>query len=150
VLNGELPEALESGGKTISKKRRHKKSKPSVADGVRQLFVGLGFLFVAIILAFQNQPWWVWMLIPAFSILGNGASTVVRARFPENPNEMVTGNTGAIESEANRPRALFDDNKPGSTFVEPLSVTEGTTRHLGSNREIGLPGIDRNRETAER
>src|SRR4051794_5289790 len=81
VLNGELPEALEAGGKTISKKRRHKKSKPSVADGVRQLFVGLGFLFVAIILAFQNQPWWVWMLIPAFSILGNGASMVVRARY---------------------------------------------------------------------
>jgi hypothetical protein len=99
-------------------------------EGIRSLMMGVGFFAVALSLAFFGRPmganvWWYWLLIPAFAMIGKGISFIVRA------NQLKSSQSAAPQLPYAAPPGL-----PTSATNElrpPVpSVTEGTTRHLGT------------------
>jgi zinc-ribbon domain len=122
ALTGRLPE-VPSG------RRRHRDRGhlPTLANGITQAFMGLGFLTVsagAFLFAPAGRLWWFWMLIPAFIFLGKGIgeiATVMQAK----------GLTPGA-SQATMPPAAHTGELPprNDAFFQPPSVTEQTTRQL--------------------
>jgi hypothetical protein len=96
--------------------------------------MGLGFLFLAIALAFSRGGggWWFWMLIPAFSMLGGGVAEYMRARNAEKELPLQRAQAAAVPQM----RSTYGNELPPRGTSElmppPPSVTEGTTRHLGA------------------
>jgi hypothetical protein len=141
AVNGQLTSAapeepdIQDGCEFTKKGRR--KRRVTVEDGIKQLFVGLGFIFVSIALAFSvmGTGWWFWMLIPAFSCIGSGVSMISRAKRLQATayNQFQSEYKGPQSTPLNRPRAqeMMTPGKTGELFPQPPSVTEGTTRHLG-------------------
>ena len=129
ALTGQLQAAPVEG---FGRGRRRRGSRPPRLDeGVRTLVMGFGFIAVAIALAIWGgeigaNVWWFWMLIPAFAMLGKGIAEIVRAN--------------QLKSSAQLPQQIsyapLPQNLPASNTNElrpPVgSVTEGTTRHLGT------------------
>jgi len=110
--------------------RRHRRSRPpSLDEGVRTLVMGFGFIAVAIALAIWGGPigasvWWFWMLIPAFGMLGKGISDILRAnQLKSSPSQQQVSYVAPPALPANNTNEL----RP-----PVASVTEGTTRHLGT------------------
>lgn len=134
ALTGQLPAPIEDddGDDRESRRRRKRNRPPSMERGIKSFFMGLGFMFVALALSFahEGRGWWYWMLIPAFSMIGGGVAEFIRSRtkqkeFPIQPNTQT-----AI------PRApkvnVLPPKNTSELVAPPPSVTEGTTRHLGS------------------
>jgi hypothetical protein len=115
------------------RKRRHGRHS-SVEGGIRNIFVGIGFLCVAIALAYSpvGRMWWYWMLIPAFSMIGGGVAEYLRSKNAQNslPPQQPS------QAQTQMPRTAFaGELTPRNTselMPQPPSVTEGTTRHLGA------------------
>jgi hypothetical protein len=123
ALTGRLPEAP-------SGRRRHHgrdSGPPTLANGITQVFMGLGFLLVSACtfrFAPSGRMWWFWMLIPAFIFLGKGIgeiATVMQAK----------GLTPAPSQTTMPPGARTGELPPRSdALFPPPSVTEQTTRQL--------------------
>ena len=115
------------------RERRHGRH-ASCEGGIRNIFAGVGFLCVALVLAYSNggRGWWYWMLIPAFSMMGGGIAEYLRAKNSEKslPQQQP------YQAPAQVPRTAFAGNLPprntSELMPQPPSVTEGTTRHLGA------------------
>ncbi len=113
--------------------RRRRHGRPSMEKGIKSLFMGFGFLLVAIILAFAHdgRGWWYWMLIPSFSMLGGGVAEYLRAK---NAQKAITYQPTTAQVAA--PRSTYMNELPPRNTSEimapPPSVVEGTTRHLGA------------------
>jgi len=128
ALTGQLQAApVEEFGR----RRRRRSRPPSLDEGVRTLVMGFGFIAVAVALAIWGgeigaNVWWFWMLIPAFGMLGKGISDIIRA------NQLKS----SAQVPQQIPYAAPPQDLPGSNTNElrpPVpSVTEGTTRHLGT------------------
>ena len=124
ALTGRLPEAPRG--------RRHRRGReserpPSLAGGITGVFMGLGFIMVALALALSNtgRGWWFWMLIPAFSLLGKGVANIVTTLQAQraNPGQAYTAIPPAVNTTGLPPQPNFET-------LPPPSVTETTTRHL--------------------
>jgi hypothetical protein len=124
AITGRLPEAPRG--------RRHRRElarggPPSLASGISSIFMGLGFMTVALALGLSGSGhgWWFWMLIPAFAMLGGGVaklvSTLQAQRFNASPT--YTGMPPAVNTTGLPPQPTFET-------LPPPSVTETTTRHL--------------------
>jgi hypothetical protein len=101
--------------------------------GIKSVFMGLGFLLVAIILAFAHdgRGWWYWMLIPSFSMLGGGVAEYLRAK---NAKKELLQQPARAQVAATR-STYMNELPPRNTseiMAPPPSVVEGTTRHLGA------------------
>jgi hypothetical protein len=113
--------------------RRYRRRRPTIEKAIKNGFMGLGFLFVALTLAFSRggNGWWYWMLIPAFSMLGGGVAEYMRAKNAEKTLPLQRGQAAAVP-----PRSTHMNELPPRGTSElmppPPSVTEGTTRHLGA------------------
>jgi hypothetical protein len=118
----------------LSKYLEHK-SLRSFDNGLRSVFMGLGFLVAAIVLAYQHmgRGWWFWLLIPASTMLGGGVVEILRSRRATNMAALPTasGPAGAMPPQFARP-GEFPSRQTGELMAQPPSVTEGTTRHLGA------------------
>ena len=119
ALSGQLPTApVEDFGRG---RRRRGSRAPSLDEGIRTLVMGFGFIAVAVALAIWGSPigasvWWFWMLIPAFAMLGKGIAEIVRAnQLKSSPQVQQQISYGVPQLPPPAP-----------------SVTEGTTRHLGT------------------
>jgi hypothetical protein len=134
-----MPEAsLVQSDETRREARRRKRhsGKASLEDGIRQLFMGIGFLLVAMAVALFGQEmggkvWWFWMLIPAFTLLGKGISQIVQVKRQDKflpPESATLSNT--ISSR--QPVTALPPRNTAQLVPTPPSVTEGTTRHLGA------------------
>jgi len=94
--------------------------------------MGFGFIAVAIALAIYGGPigasiWWFWMLIPAFGMLGKGISDILRAN-------QLKSSQGQQQIPYVAPPPLPANNT--NELRPPVaSVTEGTTRHLGTEAQ---------------
>jgi len=93
---------------------------------------GVGFVAVALALAFFGrsigaQVWWFWLLFPAFGMIGKGIAEVVRARQLESSNP-----AGQPQVPYSAPRESLPANRTSELRAPVASVTEGTTRHLGT------------------
>ena len=143
AMSGRLPEAqaadVEALGQTDDstgrRRRRHRRHReePSLEKGIKNLFTGIGFLLVTIMLAFMpiGRGWWFWMFIPAFATLGGGFAEIARAKLGQSLRS-----SGAAPAVAAPPIQHVNEFTPrrdtSELMLPPPSVTEGTTRHLGS------------------
>ena len=137
AMSGRLPEAqatdLEAVSQTgdPSRRRRHKGA-PNLEKGIKNICMGIAFLFVTIALAFlpMGRGWWFWMFIPAFTMLGGGIAEIVRLRYGQSLSQSSAPPTLAVPP-VHRANEL-PPRKTSELMPPPPSVTEGTTRLLGS------------------
>jgi hypothetical protein len=145
ALAGNLPQAVpvaeDDDDDSDRSRRRHRRGKhPNIEGGLRNIFVGIGFLMVAIALAFtpMGRMWWFWMMIPAFSMIGGGVAEYMRAKNAEK--ELPPH---AAQEQSQLPRSAFAGELPqrdrSDLMAPPPSVTEGTTRHLGAESRSKVP-----------
>ena len=111
----------------------------SVERGVRKLVYGICCMFVFLLTMFYfRQFWWIgfWVVFPAISKISAGVGILVRASHESR--QMRGANTAqlrASETSALQPRVRLNEVAPANTseiVAPPASVTEGTTRHLGT------------------
>lgn len=131
ALTGQLPSAPNDESTRRGRRGRPEKQ-PTYDEGVRNVVMGFGFIAVAIALAIFGRPigaqvWWFWMLIPAFAMLGKGISEIVRfnqSKVPPAPSQPQMSYAPPYE--------VSPPSTPGELRPPVASVTEGTTRHLGT------------------
>jgi len=131
ALTGQLPVAPTEESTRQGRRGRPEKQ-PTFDEGVRNVVMGFGFIAVAIALAIFGRPigaqvWWFWMLIPAFAMMGKGISEIIRADRaktlpPSNQQQMPYA----------PPYEALPPNNAAELRGPVASVTEGTTRHLGT------------------
>jgi hypothetical protein len=112
-------------------RQRAGRREPGLEQAMKHLFMGFAFLLVALGLAYSSKGWWIWMLIPAFSMLGKGVAECIRFREREKQrlgNAPISAPT--LRSQA--PINSLPARATGELVPPPPSVTEGTTRHLGA------------------
>ena len=131
ALTGQLPVAQPEEPTRRGRRGRPEKQ-PTFDEGVRNTVMGFGFIAVAIALALFGKPigaqiWWFWMLIPAFAMMGKGISEIVRANQLKTPPP-----ASQHEMPYAAPREVLPSSNPGELRPPVASVTEGTTRHLGT------------------
>jgi hypothetical protein len=150
ALAGHLPESQPVETPDEGHRGRRRRGVPSPDKAIKGMFSGLGFLVVAIVLAFlpMGRGWWFWMFIPAFATLGGGIAEWMRFKQAEQgrslPHASTTPAMGAARSAsmfaAAPPQAAPPRRNTAELVMPPPSVTEGTTRHLGTEaptRHIG-------------
>lgn len=132
ALTGSMPPAVPAEMEEyFSHRRRRRKELPSVEKGIKNIFMGVAFLLVALgsfTFARNGQNWWFWLLIPAFAMLGGGVAEIVRFKMSKN-NELPAA-TGPTALPAAQPRPTALPRRNTAELMQPPSVTEGTTRHL--------------------
>jgi len=132
ALSGQLPVANDESRKARRSRRRHSRQ-PSLEHALKNIFIGIAFLFISVALSFSagGRFWWFWMLIPGFSCLGSGIAEYMRLK-----EERKTALPLAAPTQLSMPtRPLVSALPPrntGELVPVPPSVTEGTTRHLGA------------------
>ena|SRR5215467_9719134 len=127
AMTGRLPEPEEPD--RYHGRRRFRK--PSIQGGIRQLSIGLAFLVIAIVLAITRDHGGLWLLLPAFILIGKGIGQIASLRYgegglqrPRTTEPQVFRQTSAREAPNTQELAPPAD----SMRVPPPSVTEGTTR----------------------
>jgi hypothetical protein len=132
ALSGELAEERAVGhdaeGKPYDRRGRRIHHQPSLASGIQTVSAGTAFLIIAIALFLTGKAWGLWMLIPAFVILGKGIGEIVTAKQSQlsaTAAPPAARTTGELEPE----------RKYGALPASPPSVTENTTRHLDATSE---------------
>ena len=126
ALTGQLPATPVED----PERQKRRKNQPTLDGGIRDVCTGFGFLAVAVALAIFGRPigaqvWWFWMLLPAFGMLGNGISKIVRA------NQLKSSQFVPQQVQYVAPERL-GQSKTNELRPPVASVTEGTTRHLGT------------------
>lgn len=145
ALTGNMPvEDQSMATEEDSHHRRGRRRTPSVDKAIKSIFTGLGFLIVAIVLAFvpMGRAWWFWMLIPAFTSLGGGIAEWVRFKQTQPTRSLPPGSMPpSFAAAPPPPRAVeFPVRNTAELVMPPPSVTEGTTRLLedeAPTRHIG-------------
>ena len=143
ALSGTLPAAPVPERDDMAsriRRKREKRSEPSLERGIINVFMGIGFIVaaLAIMLRFPGGVVWGWALfIPGFSNLGRGVASIVAARRNQEGNVLQPGNTGGYfpAQSANAQAPLLTGSsapRTGELRTPVPSVTEGTTRHLGA------------------
>ena len=130
ALSGRLPMATQEDNWRSRRRRRH--SQPSLEEGIRSLLMGVGFLVVSISIGLfgaeiGGRVWWFWLLLPAFAMLARGLSEIVRAQQLKS-----TVMTGQQQLPYIAPAESLPASKTAELRPSVPSVTEGTTRHLGT------------------
>jgi len=112
-------------------RRRAGRREPGLDQSMKHLFMGLAFLLVALGLAYSSKGWWIWMLIPAFSMLGKGVAECIRFREREK-QRLGNAPVAASTLRSQTAQDSFPVRATGELVPTPPSVTEGTTRHLSA------------------
>jgi hypothetical protein len=133
-MTGHVHDAIANDVDDRHSRRERKRGKtPSLERGIRNFFMGLGFLFVSLALSFarEGRGWWYWMLLPAFSMIGGGVAEYMRSRNAKT--ELAgQGYSGQVEIRRAPTANALPAKNTSDLVAPPPSVTEGTTRHLGA------------------
>ena len=145
ALSGQLPVANDESREARRSRRRHGRQ-PSLEHALKNIFIGVAFIFVSVALSFSagGRFWWFWMLIPAFSCLGSGIAEYMRLKEEQKKASPLAAPTQSSMPTPPRVSALPPRNT-GEMVPVPPSVTEGTTRHLGA--EAPTRHLDSSAET---
>lgn len=126
---------------------------------ITKISIGSAFLIISLILGFTGMigadKWWFWLLLPAFGALASGITQFINLRKLEKLESSFTSENTPNRIASFKPTNALPPSqtefiKPQSSiyetgeFVEPLSVTENTTRQLEINKEgetITLPKL---------
>jgi len=130
ALTGQLPTRPQNDERWSRRKRR--RGAPTVDEGIRSVVMGFGFIAVAAALALFGQGigahvWWFWLLIPAFGCLGRGIAEIVRANQLKSSQASDQQKLTYVAPPQQLPTTNTAELRPPAP-----SVTEGTTRHLGT------------------
>ena len=131
----------------LEKKDKRRKNPDDVfADGIREIFGGLGFVAVAVILAVTGiiggKVWWFWLLIPATAMMGNGIANIWKSKRMAKrikaddvePNLLNQPQPNAVLPPINS-EYIAPETRYKTGDLVPPSVTDSTTRHLEINTE---------------
>ena len=120
ALTGKLPEAQSEG-----RGRRRRRREPSLGGGITRTFIGMAFLLIAMTITFSGRSSGsaLWLLIPAFIILGRGIGELVTLLNAERKARQLAPPPITQNTPQPPTNPLFEQ-------LTPPSVTEGTTRHL--------------------
>ena len=141
VMTGRMPEPPavvdeeEDSRAARRRRRRGKKQPPTYAKAFENLGVGLAFLIISTVVALfvpSGKFWWFWLLIPTLACFGEGIGQLFQLR-----KELPPSSTSLHEEELPPARMGQELPPPRSTseiMAPPPSVTEGTTRHLGTDK----------------
>lgn len=134
ALSGQLTPASEEGLSRSERRARRKQREVGIESAFRNVFMGLAFLFVALALLFTRAGigWWFWLLIPAFAMMGSGVAQYVRYREEQKQKLISPGTYQPPLVAPPPPHNSFPTRNTGELVSQPPSVTEGTTRHLGT------------------
>jgi len=146
ALTGHLPESQTVASDEEGHRHRRKRG-PSLDRAIRSIFMGLGFLLVAIVLGFMpmGRAWWFWMFIPAFSILGGGVAEYMRFKYSQQQRSLPHAPVQPAMFAPPTPSRAGElpRRNTAELVMQPPSVTEGTTRLLDDEaptRHIGRAG----------
>jgi hypothetical protein len=130
ALSGQLSQPVPNESRKESK-RRHR-SELRIEHTFKLFSMGLAFLCVAIALGLSRAGtgWWFYMFIPAFLMMGSGIGHYIRIKEQDKRTLQAGGFNQALH--ASQPSAEFHRRQTGELLSPPASVTEGTTRHLGT------------------
>ena len=133
ALTGQLAASGEEGLSRSERRARRRHREIGIESAFRNVFIGFAFLFVtlALLLTGRGGGWWFWMLIPAFALMGTGLAHYVRYREGQK-QKLMSPATNQPSIGAPPPRNSFPTRNTGELLSQPPSVTEGTTRHLGT------------------
>ena len=134
ALSGQLPQAEPEDIALCGREaRRRGRRTLSLDHAVKNVFMGVAFMVVAIALAFSRMGggWWFWMLIPAFSMMGTGVAQYIRLKEREK-RAFQPGSLYQPALQPPTPVGAFPVRNTGELVAPPPSVVEGTTRHLGA------------------
>ena len=121
ALTGQLMQAPAEDIDERGRRRRRRGREDTLDQAFKNIFMGVAFLVLAIVLSRTiGQWWWLFMLFPAFSMLGQGVAQFIRIKEREKRTLI-----------APPARQAFVQQPPEELRAPPASVTEGTTRHLG-------------------
>lgn len=139
---GNVSQALSGAQPPQPAQILNSKGKPINYEGaITKIFSGIGFLAVAIALAFTiGKGWWFWFLIPAFGALGSGVAQYFQLRHSEKNGATFAPVQESLPSQgAALPPAQTEFVSPESRYktgdLVPPSVTDNTTRHLEMESE---------------
>lgn len=122
ALTGQLAEPQPDRTNRRGRRRRE----PSLGSGITRTIIGMAFLILAAGITLSGQARRgsaLWLLIPAFIILGKGIGELVTLLNAERSARRLVPPQPSQNTSPLPPRPLFDR-------LAPPSVTEGTTRHL--------------------
>jgi hypothetical protein len=132
ALTGQ-PAAVVDESRAAPRSRGRYSREATIEHALKNVFVGIAFLFVALALAWSGEGrfWWYWLLIPAFSSLGKGIAEYSRLKGEQKKPLPLPG---YVQPQMAPPRNLnsLPARNTGEMVPSPPSVTEGTTRHLGA------------------
>jgi hypothetical protein len=125
-------DAFSQEDEPVWRRRRRHGGEQGIDKAIKPIFMGLGFLIAAIVLAFMpmGRGWWFWMFIPAFAMLGGGVAELVRMKIEQG--QLFSERAAARAVASARREAELPARGTSELMPPPPSVTEGTTRHLGS------------------
>ena len=123
ALTGQL--ANVPAEEVSDRRRRRHRGELTLEQSFKNMFMGVAFLLIAIVLSRSpfGWTWWMWMLIPAFVMMGTGIAQYIRIKEKNKQSALQAPPVGRAFPE--RPR------NPDELMAPAPSVTEGTTRHLG-------------------
>lgn len=126
--------------------RKGRERELTLDHSFKNIFLGIAFLIIAIALSRSiGAGWWFWMLIPAFTMMGTGVAQFIRLKEREKQRSFGVPNSRPGLSSprvVSTPLREVPPRNTGELLPSPPSVTEGTTRHLGSEgatRHIEAP-----------
>ena len=148
ALTGQLPDAvpadLDESRRDARRRRRHS-GPPTMDNGISQVVMGIGFLLVAIAIGiFGHGWWWVFMMIPAFAMLGKGIAQIAHVK-EERKFFTPPSATFSPAIPPQHPVSALPPRDTSQLLPTPPSVTEGTTRQLGAEaptRHLGAESED--------
>ncbi len=133
ALTGQLTMAGEEGLSRSERRARRRHREVGLDTAFKNAFMGVAFLLVAMALLFTRigTGWWFWMLIPAFALMGTGVAHYIRYRETQK-RQLAPGAMDQPSIYAPPRINSLRHRSTGELVSQPASVTEGTTRHLGT------------------
>jgi hypothetical protein len=119
ALSGRLPTVTHNSGETADPRRSS-----TIQRAIRRLFTGLAFLVIAVALGISGRHEALWLLFPAFILIGKAIAQIASVKYGERPS---TAPESVRTQETPRTQEL-GASRFSSAEPHPPSITEGTTR----------------------
>jgi hypothetical protein len=135
AMTGALAERLAAVEETQHGRRsRYRYDRtPSIERAVRNVFMGLAFLLIALAVIMRMPggfTWGYWLFLPAAAMISKGVGMYLRLQEERKRLAPPVYNPAPTAVPPPRPVSALPQRETGE-IIPPPSVTEGTTRHLG-------------------
>jgi hypothetical protein len=126
ALSGRLPEDQSDKVERVIRGAIKRRREPNLGRGIRRTSLGFAFLVIVAALLFTRSSagfGGIWLLIPAFLLLGKGIGEIITAAGTERAARQIATPPATLRTNELSPHPIYDTGAPPS-------ITENTTRHL--------------------